>query len=487
MASFQSLTRQNEIGANSYLLSLGDNRIVLDSGLHPRETGNDALPNFSLLNDTHVDGIVVTHPHLDHVGSLPVLQRRHHHSKVFLTHPTADLTEAMLHNSVSVMTSQREQLEIREYPLFTHKEIDQIQSAWEIRAPDRPFPIGNHGDPVECEFYDAGHVLGSVGTMFRHNDLKVFYTGDVHFEDQTLSRQAAFPEGPVDVVITETTRGDSPRPADYSRSSESTRFAEAINATIQRGGSVLIPVFALGKTQEILTLIHELRSRGEIPANAPVFIGGLSTKMTTIYDAHAQSARRHHPGFKILDDMELLLTLPRQRRRRRDKRPAPPEPSPGCIYALSSGMVTENTVSNAFARNLLPDPRHSILFVGYADPETPGGKILDAQHGDLITLHPDEPPVLLGARVEKFDFSGHAPRDHIVDAIDRLSPKKILLVHGDPSSLEWTAQELRQRRPRGGRRRRPPGRPGGGGGGPPARARRRAPPGGGGGGRAGPP
>jgi Cft2 family RNA processing exonuclease len=445
MAHFQSLTRQNEIGANSYLLSLGDNQIILDSGLHPREIGNDALPDFSLLPDGKIDGIIVTHPHHDHLGSLPVLQRRQRQANVFLTHPTADLAEAMLHNSVSVMTSQREELEIREYPLFTHRQIDEIQKDWEIRTPRRPFLVGNHGNPVECEFYDAGHVLGSVGAMFRHHGLKVFYTGDVHFENQTLSRSAAFPQEPVDVVIAETTRGNSPRPETYSREKESARFAEAIRDTIARGGSILIPVFAMGKTQEILTLIHELRLNGSIPGNAPVYIGGLSTKMTIIFDAHANSEHRSHRGFKILEDMELLLTLPRQRRR--GKRPPAPEPSPGCIYALSSGMLSEKTVSNAFARNILPNPNHSLLFVGYADPDTPGGKILAAQYGDLITLNSAEPPVILGARVEKFDFSGHAPRDQIVESILGLSPRKVFLVHGDQESLSWMQQQLLERLP----------------------------------------
>jgi Cft2 family RNA processing exonuclease len=445
MASFQSLTRRNEIGANSYLLTIGENHLVLDSGLHPREIGLDALPDFPLLKDKEIDGIIVTHPHLDHLGSLPVLQRRHRQAKVFLTHPTADLAEAMLHNSVSVMTSQREELEIREYPLFTHREIDEIQGSWELRAPSRPFSAGNHGNPVECEFYDAGHVLGSVGAMFRHDGLKVFYTGDVHFEDQTLSQQAAFPKEPVDVVIAETTRGDSPRPEGYSREKESARFAEAIRDTIARGGSVLIPVFAMGKTQEILTLLHEFRRDGAIPHNAPVFIGGLSTKMTLIFDAHADSKHRSHRGFKILEDMPLLLTLPRQRRR--GKRPPPPEPSPGCIYALSSGMMSEKTVSNAFARNILPDPRHSLLFVGYADPNTPGGKILDAQYGDLITLDLEQPPLVLGARVEKFDFSGHAPREQIIDSIVEMSPRKVFLVHGDDPALAWMQQQLRKRLP----------------------------------------
>src|ERR1700761_1605786 len=121
--TFTNLTRRVEIGANCYCLELAGQRIVLDSGLHPRFDGLAALPDFSQLPDGTVDAIVLSHAHQDHVGSLPVLMRRQPQAPVFMTEATRQLSDVMLHNSVNVMMKKREE-GITEYPLFTHREVD---------------------------------------------------------------------------------------------------------------------------------------------------------------------------------------------------------------------------------------------------------------------------------------------------------------------------------------------------------------------------
>ncbi len=441
---FQNLNRRAEIGANSYLITLGDTRIVLDAGMHPKETGHDALPAFDRLEYDSVDAIIITHAHLDHVGSLPILARQQPSAPIYLTEPTGDLSEAMLHNCVNVMKSQRQELGVTEYPLFTHRELDAITHGWQTRPTRKPFPIGKESDGIECEFFDAGHVLGSVGVMLRYRDQRVFYTGDVNFEDQTLSKAASFPEEHVDTLIIETTRGGEARPEGYTRAQESARLAAAIQNTLGRGGAVLIPVFAMGKTQEVLTMIDGFK-RDERILDVPVFIGGLSTKMTTIYDRHAGNSHRHHPDFRILRDMDLVLSSrPRGRdRRKKGRNGAGPRAKnrirymPGSIYALSSGMMTEHTLSNSFARNILPDPCNSILFVGYADPESPAGKIKAAAPGDSISLNSEGPALPLCCEVESFDFSGHSIREALHGYLRKTAPKKALLVHGNESACDW--------------------------------------------------
>lgn len=188
---FQNLTRGQEIGANSYLLEDGRSRILLDSGMHPKGKGYDALPDFDLIGPWDLDLAVITHGHLDHIGSLPVLMRRQPGLRAVMTPLTAEITEAMLHNSCNVMTSQRDQEGIREYPLFTHREVDGMLRRWLHQRPGRSFEIRETG--VRAEFFDAGHLPGSVGVQLDYGDLRVFYTGDVHFEPQTLSTAAAFP------------------------------------------------------------------------------------------------------------------------------------------------------------------------------------------------------------------------------------------------------------------------------------------------------
>jgi Cft2 family RNA processing exonuclease len=114
----------------------------------------------------------------------------------------------------------------------------------------------------------------------------------------------------------------------------------------------------------------------------------------------------------------------------------------GRLYALSSGMMTPKTLSNIFARRVIESPQHYIFFVGYADPESPAGILRTAKPGDLVTLDPEEPPQRLACHIEQFQFSAHASRESIVDYVKKLSPKKIVLVHGDVPAVEWTRAQL---------------------------------------------
>lgn len=428
---FQSLSRRRGIGANSYLLDLDDTRVVLDAGMDPKAEGTESLPDYAQVPYDSVDGIVVSHCHLDHVGSLPVLMRRHPHARVYLTEACAHLSDAMLHNSVNVMTMKREELGITDYPFFTHREVDRAQHVWDEVSVGRSFAMGESN--AQFTFFDAGHIMGSVGMLVEHQGKRIFYTGDVQFEDQTLSKGAQFPKDPLDVLIMETTRGGVTRRDGYCRESESERLAEAIRSTLAREGSVLIPIFAMGKTQEILMTLHLLREQDRIPA-APIFIGGLSTKMTVIYDKLADRVTRHHQDFEILEEMNLTIA---SRRRKREIRY-----QPHTIYALSSGMMTEKTVSNKFAFEFLDNPRNAILFVGYADPESPAGKIRSARKGDLIVLDPERAPIELHCDVHEYDFSGHAVREDLRAYANEVSPKKILLVHGDDDAYAWFEQKL---------------------------------------------
>jgi len=433
---YYCLTNSHEIGASCHALTCDDETIVVDSGLHPKMVGYDAMPPHQLLDGQNVTSIALTHSHLDHVGTIPVLQNKFPEASLYLTEPTFDLADAMLHNSVNVMTSQRVELDIPEYPLFTHDQIDQIQKQWKPRRYNRFFDVSKN---VTMKFQDAGHVMGSCTVSVFYDNKKVLFTGDVQTEDQTLIKGADVrEEGDYDALVMETTRGAAPRPEGFTRQKEELRFAQAIADGVKRGGAVLIPVFAMGKTQEVLTMISKYKKKGVIP-DAPVHVGGLSTKMTTIYDRHARRTRRKVPKFQILKDMKLKVA-------RRGKR-APLQCRPGQIYCLSSGMMTENTVSNVFARAFLDNPKNSLLFVGYADPESPAGKIKVAQHGDKITLDERTPPIALLSSVECFDFSGHAPREDILKLAIGSGAKKIFLTHGDTDAREWFRQQLSEKMP----------------------------------------
>jgi Cft2 family RNA processing exonuclease len=433
---FINLTRQTEIGANSYLLEIAGRKIVLDAGLHPRKLAEEALPSYRLVPDGSVSSIFVSHAHQDHIGSLPLLMRRQPQARVFMTEATAKLSEIMLHNSVNVMTRQREDLGLATYPLFTHRETEEASAVWQKAQAGQRWSLEGERVPNDenensFEFFEAGHILGAIGILFRSEGKRIFYTGDVNFSDQSLVLKAAFPEEPLDVLIIETTRGDRAADPEFSRQSEEDRFLEAILGAFERGGSVLVPVFALGKTQEVLTMLHRFRMNGAL-LNTPVFIGGLSTKVTIVHDQLAGSTRRLHPGLQLLPTVapQVLNGL---------EGPAGKIQSNG-LYVLSSGMMTEKTLSNRLAARFIGDRKQSIFFVGYADPESPAGRLKAATRGETIQLDEDLPKQSIDCSIDEFNFSGHASRESLLEYVQKTKPKVLILVHGDPPSIQWFAR-----------------------------------------------
>lgn len=440
---FINLTRRTEIGANCYYLEGGGARLLLDSGMHPRETGEDALPNWNALKARAVDAILVTHAHQDHIGTLPALMRRQPTARVFMTEATGEIGSALLHNSVNVMTRQRLELTLPLYPLFTHRETERARDRWHFRQYQQRYTVAGERaarDAAELTFelWDAGHVLGSAGILLRAEGRSIFYTGDVNFDDQTIARRAVFPQKDVDILIMECTRGDNAQPPGWTRAREEERLLTAIETTFQRGGCVLIPVFALGKTQEVLGMVHRFRQHDHLP-EFPIYIGGLSSKMTAIYDRRSNQTRRHLPRLQLLPEVAPFVL--------NGQTVAHTPARAGRVYALSSGMMTPKTLSNVFARRVLEDRRSSILFVGYADPASPAGALRTAQPGQSISLDPEQPAQTLRCDLETFQFSAHASRESLVEYAVKLSPQKIILVHGDVPAVEWMRTQLAARMP----------------------------------------
>jgi Cft2 family RNA processing exonuclease len=332
------------------------------------------------------------------------------------------------------MTRQREEIGEASYPLFTHREIDRASERWQWCPLRHQISIEGERaarrerNGLTFEFFEAGHVLGSAGILVRGEGQSVFYTGDVNFDDQTIMQAAVFPEGRIDVLIMECTRGDHAKPAGWTRPSEERRLAEALCRAFERDAGVLIPVFALGKTQEVLAMLYKFRRERLLP-DFPMYIGGLSSKMTDIYDRRARTTRRQLPRLQLMREAAPFILNDQT------IRDAPLRARH--VYVLSSGMMIPKTLSNVFARRLIENPKHSIFFVGYANPESPAGILRDAGTGGEVALDPEKPPQRVRCQIEQFQFSAHATRETLIEYAKKLSPKKILLVHGDPSAVEW--------------------------------------------------
>ncbi len=440
-----NLNPDDAIGASAWLLEIDGHRLLMDAGTHPKLEGSAALPLYRDIAGQEVDAIAITHCHHDHVGSLPVAVRHFPEAHVLMTELSYFIVERVLHNSVNVMLRQREELGIREYPLYTHREVDDIAPLFQGFRYNREIEwasmnrLRKGAVSPTLEFHDAGHALGSAGVMVRGKKQTLFYTGDVSFRDQTLLKGARFDDVKAEVLIMETTRGNRQVPAGFSRESEVERLTLAIERVIKRKGCVLIPSFALGRTQEILALLALLMREKRIPRQ-PIYIGGLGRVFTEIYDLEAHRAHRNHTGLQLREALNLAVL---ERGQAEDMKL-----SGGRIFVLTSGMMSENTHAHELAARMIGDKRQSIFFVGYADPDTPAGRLRASREGEPFHFSTKHGELKRRCELEEFDLTAHANRDELLDFVGRVEPRVVLLGHGDVESKQWFEDQIRQRWPK---------------------------------------
>jgi Cft2 family RNA processing exonuclease len=418
-----------EVGANCYLVSAAGKQIILDSGSHPKKEGLAGLPDFTLIRRPP-EAVLVTHGHIDHCGSLPVLIRNFPSTRVFATKPTLSIVDRMLHNSVSVMGTIALERGITEYPLYTHTEVeDAMRGAYGLGF-NQEFALSIDGE-ARASFHHSGHVLGSASILLRTPGHNLFYTGDVCVADQELMNGLTplSDKEKVDTLVIECTYGASPHADDLSIEDEILRFGREAAKVLERGGSVLAPSFALGRTQELLNVVARLQDEGILP-ETPVYASGLGRAIYEIYEKYPDYLKpnaRLSPlrGFKRIGDVwergvakELLR-----------------EPS---VIVATSGMMIENTPSAMIAQEMVRDKRHGVFFVGYLDPDTLGYKLRHGAKGDKLLFELSGHAVKVELEnIQSFHFSAHAPRRALQSIVEHIKPKNIVFVHGDPDAIQW--------------------------------------------------
>jgi len=436
-----NLNPGDDIGASAWLVEIDGHRILLDSGMHPRHDGRAGLPLFHLVDQLTVDAIALSHCHHDHCGSLPVALRHFPHARVMMTAPSYFIVERVLHNSVNVMKRQRAELGIGEYPLYHHREVDELAHLFQgfkygrtVEWAVQDFP--GEGALPTLEFFDAGHVLGSAGILVRGRKESLFYTGDVCFSSQTILDGARFESARADVLLMESTRGTTPTPDGWTREKETARLVMAINEALERNACVLLPVFALGRTQEILALLAVEMQAGRMPRR-PVFIGGLGRVFTEIYDLEAPRVERRLPDLSLHEALDLTV-LDRGDAERMNLRG-------GKLLVCTAGMMSEHTAAHDFALRMAGDPDQAIFFVGYADPETPGGRLKASEPGVAFHFSDTGGELVRRCDLRTFDMTAHAQREELVDFATGMSPRTVLLGHGDPPARDWMETTLLER------------------------------------------
>ena len=426
----------HEIGANSYHLDLGGAGLLLDAGMHPKLAGKLALPDLDAIPG-EVDALLISHAHLDHVGAIPVALQRFPAARLFMTAPTSLLSIRMLRNAVAVARNHRGNA------LYSHDHVEWVEQVVGTQELGRTMTLDTvGGQRPRITFLNAGHVLGATGILVEHRGRRLFYTGDTCASGQYICGPATYPQPPIDMLLMDSTHGADPDP-DLGRDRRgfgraTTELGRFIAQVAARGGSVLIPVFALGRSQEILGLLHELHRRGRIP-QLPIFLSGLSHAICRIYDATRRVSERRRASLRLEDLGYRVLDAERARDPALLERPS--------ILAVSSGMVLPNTASNVLARRMLPDPRHGVAFVGFLDPDCPGFRIAQAEQGTQVGLGPtpaDGPTVEVACSVHRFGFTAHSRASQLVQMVRDLQPRRTLLVHGDSRAVQTLQDHIVQ-------------------------------------------
>jgi len=421
------------IGANCTYCKIGPFHFAVDSGLHPKYAGNESLPRHALIPNGKLDFILLTHCHLDHLGSLPLLAKLHPQAPLFLSYPSSILIRRMLSNSLAVMKRQRSELNLPELPLYGRSDLTNLYDRMEVLPLGEPLIFEKQGKEIEITAYHAGHVAGAVSFDLFYEGKHTFFTGDVLFNDLRTLDGAQLPSKPVDTLVMETTRGLSERPAGKQREAEIVRLLQDIRKCLNRGGSALIPVFALGRMQEMLVVLDEARKNKALPTT-PVFCSGLGMDLVNHMHQISRNFNRIHFSRKVLRSLGAQ-PLPRK------IQPGEPLPMQG-IYLVSSGMMVENTPSYMLASSMLGDDRNGVFFVGYCDPNTPGGQLLTLTQGDPFVFEAVDIQTQIRSTLRQYDLSGHADRDELLAYARSVSPRRIVLHHGDPDSRAWFGQQL---------------------------------------------
>lgn len=433
MFSFLPLGGAGEIGASCFYMNISGTGIILDCGMHPQKKGFDALPSFDLVKGLPLDYVIISHAHQDHLSALPFLIQKYPYLKIISTPQTRALAEKTLHDSISIW---KEQINDEKLKIYSHEEIDLLIQSIEYKSYNEQFSLKGYNqktsEKINVAFFDAGHILGSAGILFELRQHKIFYTGDINLSKQELLTGARLPDINVNTLIIETTYGSTDSFSLRSWEDEKERFAAEANKILNNGGSILLPVFSLGKTQEMLAVIKNLMSKGKL-IETDIYTGGLGRKINRIYDYNRFVVNYSDTDFELtsipqkniyeVTDYSDFFKIP-------------------SIILAPGGMMLKQTISYQLGRKWL-NMHHSAIFItGYVEEKTPGYKFANSKKGDKIILSEHEEPLEVKCTIKNFRFGAHSKREELIEIVRKLKVENAILVHGDPSSIDWVGENI---------------------------------------------
>jgi len=385
-----------EVGRSCFLLDAGE-KYMFDCGIKLSPEGVE----YPLPLKTHIDAAIISHAHLDHSGNLPHLFLQGT-PLCHMTPPTLEIAEILWHDTLKIAGYEGT------VPKFSKTEI--------AKAKRYSFPISYNrkvdiSPQTTLEFFNAGHILGSAIAKVDFGSFSFAYTGDFKVDETRLMNKADLDMGPVDYVMMESTYGDADHP---DRFEVEKAFVEKVNETIDRGGVALIPSFAVGRSQEIIDILHEFKVK------CPIYLDGMGQKAALVsmkYPEYLRDAKHLKAAHKKVG----WIRNNGQRMRALDQ---------PCAIVTTAGMLEGGPILS-YLKQVYNDANSSVLMTGYQVETTQGRRLLNT--GEIGI---DGADYRVKCEIQKFDFSAHVSQSNLLNAVKKWSPKEVFLIHGELAKAE---------------------------------------------------
>lgn len=409
--SITPLGAGSEVGRSCIHIKYRNTQLLFDIGVHPAFTGISSLPFLDLIDLSRIDAIFVTHFHLDHAGALPFLtEKTAFAGRIYMTHPTFHILRYLLNDFTRLINASS--------PIEFYNEEDLDKCYTKI------IPIDYHQEvfvkDVCVVALNAGHVLGAAMFKVKNRGYKLLYTGDYSREEDRHLRSAEFP-GKIDSLIVESTYGVQ---CHLPRHEREERFTSTIKNIVMRGGKVLLPVFALGRAQELLLILEEFWQKTPELKNVPIYYASaLAKRCIGIYQTYSSASKSVNFNFKFISSINTYedSELP-------------------CVVMASPGML-QSGLSRELFEKWCEDPRNGVLIAGYCVNGTLAKDIMN---------EPDEVETLRGERlklrcsVDYISFSAHVDFIQNSQFIAECNPEHVFLVHGEVNEMNRLKNALKR-------------------------------------------
>ncbi len=425
------------VTGSKYLIETDELTVLVDCGLF-QGLKDHRIRNWQPLpvDPRRIDALLLTHAHIDHSGYIPRLIKEGFRGKIYTSAATLDLCKILLPDCGYLQEEDARQANKYGYskhkpalPLYTRDEAEASLASFESVEFGQSYPLGND---FSFNFHRAGHILGAAIITIKTENRSLVFSGDLGRPNDPIMRPPVFIDA-ADFLVVESTYGNRL----HDRTDPLDEIADIVNATIQKGGSIIIPAFAVGRAQSLLYYLYQLKKVGRIPRHLPIYLDSpMSINATGLMCDHTNE---HHLSkdecHGTCDVATYVKTTDESKRLNANNVPS--------VIISASGMATGGRILHHLKHHL-PNWRNTVLLAGYQAEGTRGDRLLKGEKA--IKIHGQMVPV--NARIECLsNTSAHADYDEILSWLGhfRSAPKKVFITHGSQESAQSLAEKIKSR------------------------------------------